>query len=108
MPSHETIRRWQVDKEGFYEMYAHAREMRADRIVDEIIDIADNEPDPHRARVMVDTRKWVASKFYPKMYADRPERENTANVTVVLGDLSGTGKVIEGETIEPRKIGKAD
>jgi hypothetical protein len=54
-------------------MYARAREERADMIADEVITIADTDPDPQRARVRIDARKWWAAKVNPRKYADKAE-----------------------------------
>ena len=56
--------------ETFQQNYAHARESAADFHVDEVIEIADTEEDPARARVRVDARKWVAAKMKPKKYGE--------------------------------------
>lgn len=55
----------------FQVKYAQAREAAADFHVDEVIAIADSEPDPAKARVRVDARKWVAAKMKPKKYGDK-------------------------------------
>jgi hypothetical protein len=52
-------------------MYTRAREERADLVADEIITIADTEPDPNKARVMIDARKWWAARVNPKKYGGR-------------------------------------
>lgn len=74
MPTYTTILRWLQDDEEIRGMYAHAREAQADYMADEIIYIADNEPDPQVARVRVDARKWVASKLKPRKYGDKIEQ----------------------------------
>lgn len=51
--------------------YSAAQQARAEILADEIVDIADTEPDPNRARVMVEARKWYASKMQPNKYGDR-------------------------------------
>ena len=56
-------------------MYARAREERSHMMADEIIEIADTEPDPNRARVRIDARKWWASKVNKKDYGDRVTAE---------------------------------
>ncbi len=73
----------------FRAQYAHAREMQADTLFDEALDIADdgtndwmerldkdgNEIFDHehvqRSRLRVDTRKWAAGKLAPKKYGDK-------------------------------------
>jgi hypothetical protein len=73
MPSYSTVMKWLTLHADFAERYARAREDQADTLADEIIDIADSDPDPQRARVRVDARKWVASKLKPKKYGDKTE-----------------------------------
>lgn len=72
MPTRETIRVWLRDKPEFSVQYAHAREESADKLAEEIVDIADaKEGDPHTKRVRIDARKWVAAKMKPKKYGDK-------------------------------------
>jgi hypothetical protein len=72
MPSEATVRSWAVENvSGFAAQYARARDHQADFYADEIIDIADTDEDPQRARLRVDARKWKASKLAPKRYGDR-------------------------------------
>ena len=73
MPSIDSVRRWLIDEDKavFHLQYARAREEQADFYADEITEIADTEPDPNRARVRVDARKWVASKLKPKKYGEK-------------------------------------
>lgn len=51
--------------------YSHSQFARAELLADEIIDIADTESDPQRARNRIDARKWVASKLKPNKFGDR-------------------------------------
>ena len=44
-------------------------------LADEIVEIADTEPDPNRARVRIDARKWYAAKVNKKDYGDRVSAE---------------------------------
>lgn len=71
MPNVATVYRWMREHADFCNRYARARQDQADTLADEITDIADNEPDPNKARVRVDARKWVAAKLKPKKYGDR-------------------------------------
>ncbi len=74
MPDYSTVCRW-LQKDGeegaVRKRYARAREDQADFYADQIIAIADNEPDAQKARNRVDARKWVASKLKPKRYGDK-------------------------------------
>jgi hypothetical protein len=74
--------------------YARAREIQADYLADQIIEISDEthsdksfnedgyEVTNHeviaRSRLRVDARKWKASKLYPKKYADRVDTDLTS------------------------------
>ena len=73
MPSVAGVIKWLADKEknAFVAQYTRAREVQAERNAEEIVDIADTEPDVQRAKVRIDARKWVASKLVPKKYGDR-------------------------------------
>jgi hypothetical protein len=78
MPSFQTVIKWLASEDpkfaSFREQYVRAREVQAELLADEMIEIADEATDSHSAnaaRVRVDTRKWVAAKLLPKKYGDR-------------------------------------
>lgn len=81
-PSIETVRRWLIANEQFRAQYARAREEQADYYADEIVEIADHDPDSQRARVRIDARKWVACKLKPKVYGDKLGVEQSGSLTV--------------------------
>ena len=70
-PTVKTVFNWLRTDEAFLQQYTRAREEQAESYADEIIDIADTEADPNKARVRVDSRKWVVSKLLPKKYGDK-------------------------------------
>lgn len=80
MPSAETIRVWLLDDAQFSAQYARAREEQADYYADEIIEIADTEDDPNKARVRIDARKWKASKMQPKKYGDKIDLNHSGTI----------------------------
>lgn len=111
MPASSTVFLWLAKHADFSEQYARAREAQADALFDEIIDIADdsrndwmeikygdsddedagwkvNHEHIQRARLRVDSRKWMASKLSPKKYGDKiqhggdPDNPLVINVTV--------------------------
>lgn len=84
MPGYSTVLTWRSEDAAFQEMYAHAREEQADWHAEQIILIADNEPDPNKARVRIDARKWAASKLRPKVYGERINLD--ADVSVRIPD----------------------
>jgi hypothetical protein len=70
-PDVVNVYRWLAKNEEFRDQYARAREDQADSHADQIIEIADTEEDPNKARIRIDARKWVASKLKPKKYGDK-------------------------------------
>lgn len=80
-----TVCRWLAEFADFSEQYAKAREAQAERMADELIEIADMPPEIHpvtgardsasvnHQRLRIDTRKWVAAKLLPKKYGDKLE-----------------------------------
>lgn len=109
MPDKATICRWLADREKYQEFcdqYALAREIQAEMMADEIMDIADdgandwmerrdkeeavvgwqlNGEHVQRSKLRVDARKWAASKLLPKRYGDR---------TIHAGDDEAPLKII--------------
>lgn len=85
--SYDTVTGWIYNTEHeFSPKYAHAKLLQADFLIGEIIEISDNEfrdtldgefgpqGNPvavNRDKLKVDTRKWAASKLFPKKYGDK-------------------------------------
>ena len=102
MPAQSTVYKWLIDNDGFSEKYARAREVQAEFLAEEIIQIADdasgdsttdedgnermNAEFVARSRLRVDARKWYASKVAPKKYGDRIQQDINANVNISLID----------------------
>lgn len=97
-PHKSTVCGWVLDdREGFSQQYAIARQLQAQLLADEIVDIADDSTNDYmlrqsksgedyeavnpeaigRARLRVDTRKWYLSKVLPKVYGDKVVTEHT-------------------------------
>lgn len=94
MPHERTVREWAMDpKHPFSPMYARAREVGYARMADEIVQIADdnshdvrvdeegnelvNHDHINRARLRIETRKWLLAKALPKVYGERTTTELT-------------------------------
>lgn len=76
MPDKATLLRWLLDdrREAFRRHYALAREVQADVLADELVEIADgarDKDDAALAKLRIDTRKWMAGKLRPKKYSDK-------------------------------------
>lgn len=87
MPAKSTVTGWAVqDVEGFAAQYARAREAQAEHYAEEIVSIADTEPDYNKARVRIDARKWTASKLLPKRYGDRVELNHSGSIQTLTDE----------------------
>jgi hypothetical protein len=79
MPSIAAVFRWLGTFEPFREQYARAGQERCEAFAEDIIALADEPVAPNdnaavqRARLRVDTRKWLMSKLAPRKYGDRVE-----------------------------------
>lgn len=71
MPEMRTIFRWLKEKEDFRQQYTRAKEEQADAYEEMMLITARTEEDVARARLIVDTMKWTASKLKPKKYGDK-------------------------------------
>lgn len=86
MPDPTTINLWRWKLNNFSTQYTKAKMAQAELLAEDAIDIADdtsqditynksgdeicNTEFVNRARLRVDTRKWVAAKLAPKIYGD--------------------------------------
>ena len=70
----------QSDKEAA-RRYAQAQELRGDVLADEIIEIADTEPDAAKARNQITARQWLAGKLN-KRYGDRIDLNVTQTIDI--------------------------
>jgi hypothetical protein len=85
MPRESTVRVWAAEDSPFADAYRRAREIGYMRMADEMIQIADTEPDAAKARNRIDVRKFMLMKMMPKIFGDRLEVENTGvTLQVVL------------------------
>jgi len=87
MPDERSVRRWARNHGDFGPKYAVARRLGYEKRADELLEIADDSSadwidtdDGHRvlngahvnrARLMIDTRKWLLSKMLPKVYGEQ-------------------------------------
>lgn len=87
MPAESTVRGWALDNQGgFSAQYARSREIGYLAMADDVLEIADDRGGDYvlrdgatmmdsdavaRARLRVDTRKWLLSKALPKVYGDK-------------------------------------
>ncbi len=118
-----------LSESGFYKMmqsgaddlverYTRARAIQADRMAEEIIEIADdatndfmerrgkdgtkkvefNSENVNRSRLRIDTRKWLAGKLKPKVYGDK----QTVDVNHGVQDLD---EIVERAKQAAKRLG---
>lgn len=105
MPDRTTVYDWLLRHEDFAHQYTRAREEQADTLADEILAIADEDPevdyirDKHGnvidikidsgyvayQRQRIDSRKWIAMKLKPKKYADNIKLSGDAENPLEVG-----------------------
>lgn len=92
MPASSSIFRWLLDedKKDFWEQYVRARNIQAELMFEELLDISDDGSNDYmtitkgntsyniedrevtnRSKLRVDTRKWYLSKVLPKKFGDK-------------------------------------
>lgn len=114
MPPHQTVLRWALTIPEFRDQYKQARDIQAEVLADELLEIADdgrndwmerNNPDNpgyrengeamRRSQLRIETRKWVAARLLPKRWGDK-------TVTEVTGP-NGT-PLIQPQVIDTRSM----
>ncbi len=106
-PSRDSVYAWMREREDFSDMYARAREERADLLAAEILEIADtpctNQVEVAQQRNRLDTRKWLASKLAPRKYGDRVEHDMKGGINfqpavlVQIGSVDMPPRTISGD-----------
>jgi hypothetical protein len=74
-PSWSTFRRWKRDHSELQTMYVNAQQDKTEPIISNIKKVQlmalKGEIDASTANVVIQTDKWLSSKFYPKMFGDK-------------------------------------
>lgn len=88
-PCQDTLFTWLKTYPEFSEQYARAKKCQVELLIDEILEISDdasqdqlltaqgeiifNSQAVNRARLKIDTRKWLACKLIPRVYGNKVE-----------------------------------
>ncbi len=110
MPKRNTIYRWRSDYPEFGKAYQLALEQHVDALVDEACHIVDTEPDPQRAKVRADHRRWLASRLNRNKYGDKIEikKQETIDMTPILAAAQERMKKIGVGDIGSRLLTEQD
>ena len=83
MPDKATVYRWIDANEQFCDKYREATNQRAEFHFDEMLDIADAVEEEtaaiSKAKVQIDTRKWILSRMNPTKYGDKQQVDNISS-----------------------------
>lgn len=114
MPHVSTVMGWVFRNSEFFIQYRAAREMQAELLADELLDIADdgsndwmmrhsptnpgwieNGESIKRSTLRINTRQWVAARLLPKRWGDKQQ------VTHQNPDGTAVGQTIDPRTLSP-------
>jgi predicted phage gp36 major capsid-like protein len=99
---HASSFRSAVARIGAIEQYARATAALAEQQINLMENVLEKLEkgliSPEQARIMIDARKWFASKLLPKKYGDKVEHEG--NVNVIFSNGIPRPKYIEGEKVK--------
>ena len=115
LPAQSTVYEWLLRHPLFAEQYARAREEQADTLADEIISIADEQPEviavtdkqgaliEHKLdgaflqwqKNRIEARKWTAAKLRPKKYGDRVAVEGVEGGAPIATQDATASKFLE-------------
>ena len=74
-PTFPTWCRWKREHDELFNLYTRSIQDKSEMLIFEINetmnDLKDKTIDASQARVLIDTYKWLASKYYPKMFGDK-------------------------------------
>jgi len=84
LPHFNQLDNWRRRRPWFNEGWKQARQKRADFFVEKCADIYKNATPQtaHLARVQFDILRWMAGKFSPEVYGDKPATTPTTTVNV--------------------------
>ena len=116
MPDRSTVYDWLLRHPSFADQYARAREEQADTLADEIIAIADEQPEiiavtdkktgaliEHKLdgaflqwqKNRIDARKWTAMKLKPKKYGDKIALGGDSDAPPIKTEDTGSSRLFE-------------
>ncbi len=119
MPGLSTVMGWLRVHEAFAEIYSRAREVQADAMFEELLDIADDNRNDYgvnddgesngkldrdhitRTKLRIDTRKWILARMNPKKYGDAVSMRHSGDsknpVHLLVNQLQGSSIPVAAE-----------
>lgn len=87
MPDRGTFGDWSKRTPELRAQYDQAFIDRRDTYFDEMIDIADTDPDPHRAKVRIEARKWAWARQDRSRFGDKIGVDGGTDGTPVMVEI---------------------
>lgn len=101
-PTFQTWCNWKREHNELFDLYTRSIQDKADSVDAQMDEIWEGcrlgKYDPSTARILIDTLKWKAAKYYPKMYGDKVQQEHSGEVTTNIISL--------GNGIKPNETDK--
>jgi len=98
-PSWSTFRNWKREHTELQTLYVNAQQDKTESIIQSIKKVQQmalkGEIDASTANVVIQTDKWLSSKFYPKMFGDKTD------ITSGGEKIQSTPTSIQIEIIKP-------
>lgn len=84
LPTRTSIHKWLAENKDFSDQYTRACEIRDEENFEELREIAMNEPDVQRAKLIVNTLQWSLARRSPKKYGDKMQAVHSGTVDFIL------------------------
>ena len=85
-PDWSTFRRWKNENEELRTLYINSQQDKAIALENEIDDVMqglkDGTYDASTANVLIQTLKWKMAKFYPKVFGEKVDIEQSGSLTL--------------------------
>ena len=83
-PTFQTWCNWKREHKELFDLYVKTMQDKAESEIEEIDHVYDmlkaGEIEPSAANVLIQTKKWTAAKFYPKMFGDKVQQEHSGEI----------------------------
>lgn len=83
-PTFQTFCNWKREHKELFDLYVKTMQDKSESELEEIDYVYDmlksGEIEPSVANVLIQTKKWTASKYYPKMFGDKVQQEHSGEI----------------------------
>lgn len=97
-PTFPTWCKWKRENDELFNLYTRSIQDKSEMLIFEInqtmMDLKAGVLDASQARVLIDTYKWMAAKFYPKMFGEKLDVTSD-------GEKLNTPSIVNVKIIEP-------